>query len=53
MNERSMYVLRPGVEIYRLSHREYLIRDGLVPRFAFMIKDESKTIVSNMIFSAS
>jgi hypothetical protein len=52
MSERSMYVLRPGVEIYRLSHREYLIRYGLAPQFSFMIKDESKTIVSNTIFSA-
>jgi len=38
------YVLRPGVEIYRASPRDFVIRMGFAPRYSFVLKDDSKDL---------
>lgn len=47
----SKWILRPDVEVYRLSAREYLLDFGFVSKFSFVIKDDSKTAISRSIFS--
>lgn len=46
------YVLRPGVEIYRASPRDFIIRMGFAPRYSFVLKDDSKDLALARLLEA-
>lgn len=49
--QNHVYILKPGVEVYQLSHREYLLQYGFAPRYSILVKDDSKNIVSRSVFA--
>ena len=49
--EEAKWILRPDVEVYKLSDREYLLDFGFVSKFSFIIKNDSKTGISRPLFA--